>query len=251
MASRPVMSSAAKPVTTAVRFADTRWSLMLAARGGREREAGAALAWLCEAYWQPLYAYIRRAGHTAHDAEDLVQGFLARLIDRGDLLEADAARGRFRSYLIACLEHYLTDEWRKEHRQKRGGGAPVVPLHDPAVTARVEASLTNAADPRAAYERSWALTVLDRALEVLRGECDAEGVARFEVLKSFLTGGRGELPLAAAAEQLGVSVAAVKSMVHRLRARYRELIRAELRETVSTESDVEEEMQNLRAVLAG
>jgi RNA polymerase sigma-70 factor (ECF subfamily) len=240
-----------KNPTLAGRFTDTRWSLVMVARDGEEGDAATALAKLCEAYWQPLYAYLRRAGHAPHDAEDLVQGFLARVVERRIVGEADAVRGKFRSFLIGCLEHYLANEWRREHRVKRGGGEEALPLHDPAVAARVEASLGKADDPRMAFERAWALTVLDRALERVRAECDTFNAARFEVLKPFLTSARGDTPLAEAAQRLGVSLAAMKSMVHRLRDRYRELVRAELRETVLTESDVEEELQHLRNVLAG
>lgn len=241
---------APKEKTVAGRFADTRWSLVMVARDGQEQDAAQALGMLCEAYWQPLYAYLRRAGHAPHDAEDLVQGFLARVVERGIVGEAEAVRGKFRSFLIGCLEHFLANEWRREHRLKRGGGAEALPLHDPAVAARVEASLGKADDPRTAFERAWALTVLDRALERVRVECDTESATRFEVLKPFLTAPRGDLPLDEAAARLKVSLAALKSMVHRLRVRYRELVRAELRETVLTESDVDEELRHLREVLS-
>src|SRR5262245_53538314 len=236
---------------TAGQFAETRWSIVLEARKGAERDTSAALSWLCEAYWQPLYAYLRRSGHAPHDAEDIVQGFLVHVIERSLVEKVDAARGRFRSFLLGCLENFLANEWRRGHALKRGGGFETLTLHDPVVAARVESELTTIADPRAAFEQTWALTVLERALERVRVECDAENAGRFEILKPFLTAPRGEFSLDEAAGRLGVSLAALKSIVHRLRARYRELVRAELRETVAAENEVDEELRHLRSVLAG
>jgi DNA-directed RNA polymerase specialized sigma24 family protein len=228
-------------------FTATRWSLVQAA--GKPDDARGALAWLCERYWFPLFAYARGKGLSPEDAEDTVQTFFAGMVDQNLVARADAERGRFRSFLLGCLNNFMARE--REHRQriKRGGGTVSISLDDE--EARLQRELTTARTPALDFDRAWALTMLDRVLAALRKECEADGNAgRFEVLQCFLHGERGELPMAEAAEQLGLSVGAVKSFVHRLRQRFRAMLFAETRETVSSDEEVPGELQHLLAALS-
>ena len=231
-------------------FPDTRWSIVLAAA----REAGAqpALAWLCERYWFPLFAYVRGRGVPPEDAEDLVQGFFAQLLEANTFAQADAERGRFRSFLLGCLRHFMAHEWRDARRLKRGGSAVHVPLDGHDAEARLARDIPSRGTPEQDFDRAWAVTLLDNVAEQVRAECEADGNdGRFAVLESFLMGDRGEVPLAAAAEKLGVSLAAAKSIVHRLRRRFREKLMLEIRETVTGPEEVQRELEHLLAALAG
>jgi RNA polymerase sigma-70 factor (ECF subfamily) len=215
-----------------------------------EKGSHAALSWLCERYWLPLYAYVRSRGHSPDDAKDLVQGFFARFLERNLAHEADAERGRFRSFLLGCLNHFLSDEYKRSNRLKRGGGKEFVRLDDPAIEARIEAELSDARQPELAFDRQWAVSVMDHALERLRIECEADGRnGRFEVLKPCLTEGAGIESQAELAEKLKVTVTAVKLIIHRLRRRYREIVREEIAETVANEEDIEAELKHLLAAL--
>lgn len=233
-------------------FCTTHWSVVLRLGQGNAAEADQALANLCENYWYPLYAYVRGRGHEVAEAEDLVQGFFERMLERRFLTEADAARGRFRSFLLGCLNHYLANEWRRGQRMKRGAGLDFISLHDPDAEARLTAELATDASPERAYDRLWAVALLDRVMARLRAECAEAGRAeRFELLQPFLVGARGDLPLAAAAAQLGFSLPAMKSTVHRMRQRYKELVREEIADTVERPEDIEEELRYLFAALGG
>jgi RNA polymerase sigma factor (sigma-70 family) len=231
-------------------FATTRWSVVLLA--GQDDKAGAdALARLCEQYWFPLYVWLRRAGNSQHDAEDLVQSFFARLLERDLIARADADRGRFRTFLLSALRNFAADEWRREHRDKRGGAKLALSLEEMDPEEKMLPELTEAADAELAFDRAWARTLLDRVLERLREECDGDGKAgRFDALKSFLIGERGEVPFAEAAAGLGISVAAVQSLVHRLRQRYAELLREEIAHTVRRPEEVDKELRWVLTVLA-
>ncbi len=224
-------------------FTATRWSVVLAA-GRQEKDASIALSWLCERYWIPLFAYVRRRGNTSHDAEDLVQGFFAWLLEQNIIERLHAEGGKFRSFLLGCLNHYLAHEWERGRRLKRGGGIVLLSLHDG--EAQWHAEMVHAHTPEQSYERTWAHTLLDRVLLRLREECEADGrKGRFDVLQSFVQGERGEVPLATAAKSLGLSLPALKSVIHRLRVRFRQMIREEIRETVASDEDVGEELQHL------
>ncbi len=228
-------------------FTATRWSLVRAA--ARPDDARGALGWLCERYWFPLFAYARGQGLSPEDAEDMVQTFFAALLEQNLVAKADAERGRFRSFLLGCLNNYMARERERGQTIKRGGGIVAISLDDE--EAHLQRELITARTPALDYDRAWALTMLDRVLAVLRKECEDDGNAgRFEVLQGFLHGERGELPMAQAAAQLGVSVAAVKSFVHRLRQRFRALLFAEVRETVSSDEEVPAELQHLLGALA-
>ena len=235
-----------------VNFTLTRWSLVLAAGRGGAGDSAAALAWLCERYWFPLFAYARGRGSPPVEAEDSVQAFFEKIM-MGDLLgAADAERGRFRSFLLGCFNHFLAHERRRERQLKRGGGAEAIPIDHAKAEARLQRELVDGRTPALDFDRAWALTLLDRVMAQLRAECDADGKeGRFAVLQTFIQGERGELPLAEAAHQLGLLLPAVKSIVHRLRQRFRELVRAEVRETVASDEALPAEMEHLFAALSG
>lgn len=234
------------------RFATTQWSLVRAAAGG-EPGADDAFARLCEKYWRPLYAFVRRQGHNPADAQDLTQAFFARLTAKRDFGGADPARAKFRSYLLAALKHFLANEWDKERAQKRGGGRKnftSLDLDD--AERRYRAEPADDLTPERLYERQWALTLLADVLREVRGAYAAEGKAGvFEALKGALTGedsGAGYAEIGAA---LGLNEGAVKVAVHRLRKRYREALRARIADTVEDPSEVDGEVRHLFSVLAG
>ena len=229
-------------------FATTQWSVVLAA-GSDNSRAAPALAKLCSAYWYPIYAFIRRQGRNAHDAQDLTQAFFAELIERESLAGVIKERGRFRTWLLAVLKHLLANDWHRSQRQKRGGGAMVVSLDDEAE----RRYLAEPIDPCTAdslYDRSWALTLVERALAQLEREWNESGKsAEFQILKGTLTGGRASYPDLAA--RLDMTEGAVRVTVHRLRNQYRDLLRAEISQTVALPGDAEEELRYLFAALGG
>lgn len=218
---------------------------MVQAARERQTPAGeAALAWLCERYWLPLRTWAEAKGLNREDAEDLVQSFLQQALRSGTVGRADAERGKFRSYLLSSMEHHWTSQLRHSGAQKRGGGAVFVPLEtvENSPTPPQSAGRT----PEQEYDRAWAFAVLDRATERLAAECDADGHGgRFAVLRVFIDGSLGELPLADAAEQLGLSLPAVKSAVRRLRVRMGGLVREEISQTVNAADEVETELRAL------
>lgn len=231
------------------RFATTRWSLVLAA--GRRGSPGAdeALARLCALYWPPVFAWLRRRGHDAADAEDLTQGFFTRLIEKGDLAHADPALGRFRSFLLTACKHYLSHERERESAQKRGGDRKLLPIDAGDADERYGRQLAHAETPEAAYERQWCLTLLAGVLDELREEYVVTGRERtFDRLKPFLTG--DDSGSAQAAQDLGISVGAVRVAVHRLRSRYRAALRATVAATVASEDDVDDEIEYCLRVLS-
>jgi RNA polymerase sigma-70 factor (ECF subfamily) len=236
-----------------VRFNTTRWTLVLAAGRAPTAQSRRALAQLCEIYWYPLYAFVRRQGQDANDALDLTQGFFARLLEKNDIASADRQRGRFRSWLLAAMKHFMANEWHKQRAQKRGGGKPVlsfdVDLGDAEDRYRMEPSHELTAEK--IFDRRWALTLLGQVLGQLQREMESEGKGKqFEKLKQFLTGDRGDQPYKAVGKELSMSEGAVKVAVHRLRKRYRDLLRQEIAETVEGEEQVEEEISSLFAALA-
>jgi RNA polymerase sigma factor (sigma-70 family) len=227
-------------------FATTQWSVVLAA-GGDTSRAAPALAKLCSGYWYPIYAFIRRQGRNAHDAQDLTQGFFAELIERESLAGVVKDRGRFRTWLLAVLKHFLANEWHRTQRKKRGGGAVIVSLDDEAE----RRFLAEPIDPSTAeklFDRSWALTLVDRALSQLENEWRDSGKRdQFQILKGTLTGERAAYP--ELAQRLGLSESNVRVTVHRLRGRYRDLLRSEISQTVAFPGDAEDELRQLFAAL--
>ena len=235
------------------RFATTHWSVVLRAGNAADRSADArdALARLCRIYWFPLYAQVRRHGHNAHDAQDLTQGFFARLLSNDTLAHADPTHGRFRSFVLTALKHFLTDEWEKTRAQKRGGGHTLVAIDDSDAERRFHAEPLDEAAPDKAFDRRWAVVLLETVLARLEKEYRDAGKARsFATLKSTLTGTRDTQPYAQIARELDLSEGAVKVAVHRLRRRYRELLQTEIAQTVATPADATAELQYLFQVLS-
>lgn len=233
-------------------FATTRWSVVLLAGQGDAAGAERALAHLCEAYWYPLYAFVRRSGHAAEDAQDLTQEFFARLLEKNWLAEADPARGRFRSFLLAALKHFLANEWNRSQRLKRGGGREFVALDAATAEERYALEPPDPATPELLYDRRWALTLLARTQESLRKEMNASGQReRFKALEPTLVGERTALPYEELAARFGVTETAVKSMVLRLRVRFRSLLRKEVAETIGRDADVDPELAHLLDILGG
>ena len=221
---------------------------MLGAQRGDTR-AQAALSTLCQRYWYPLYAFIRRQGHGPEDAQDLAQEFFARLIEKDWLDGLAPERGRFRSWLLASMRHFLANEWDRQRAQKRGGGAPVISLDETDAEGRYLHEPPDPVDATQLFERRWALTLLDGVLQRLRVDMEAEGKgAHFDALKGALTG--SPLNFAQVAARLGLSDGAVRVAVHRLRERYRRELRAAVAETVESPAEVEAELQNLFAALS-
>lgn len=230
-------------------FLTTRWSLVLAAQGGDAPGAEAALATLCQTYWYPLYAFVRRHGHSPHDAQDLTQEFFARLLTRNYLAQVAREKGKFRSFLLAAMKHFLANEWDRARTLKRGGGQTIISLDADAET-RYQLEPVETTTAETLYERRWALTLLERVMDQLRADYARQGKAdHYDALKACLTGTRESAPYAELATRLGLTEGAVKTMVHRLRKRYRELLRAEIAQTVTTPAEVEDEIRHLRAVL--
>ena len=243
---------ASPPVTSS--FRTTRWSVVAAARGEPEPAARAALETLCATYWYPLYAYLRRKGQGEDQARDLVQGFFASFLEAGGTARADPAKGRFRAYLLGALRHHVSDARERERAEKRGGGRAPLPLELDLGDAEARYSLepSDGATPERLFERRWALLVLGRALERLGEEQRARGRERvFDRLVGYLTVTGDERAYADAAEELELSEGAVKVNVHRLRARYGELIREEVGHTVERADDVEDELESLFRALSG
>jgi DNA-directed RNA polymerase specialized sigma24 family protein len=242
--------SSSEQATQAGVFATTHWSVVLQAGESNSPQAQEALSRLCQAYWYPLYAFIRRQGRSPHDAQDLTQEFFARLLQSHFFRVADRTRGRFRSFLLAALKHFLMHEWEKAHTLKRGGGLRLLPLDLNSGETRYS---HEPADPLTAdklFQRRWALNLLEQVLERLRGDYAASGrEALFEQLKPALTGERALPAYAALAQAVGLSEGALKVAVHRLRQRYAQRLREEIAHTVADPSEVEEELQHLLAAL--
>ena len=233
-------------------FVTTHWSVVVSAGQSDTPQSRDALEQLCRVYWFPLYAYVRRRGHSPEDAQDLTQEFFARLLERKWLARADQARGRFRTFLLVALERFLANEWDKVRALKRGGGVPLVPLQFDTAETRYGAEPADPRTPEQSFERRWAITLLDEVLRRLETEQQAEGkAAQFAALKPCLVGSRAALPYEQIAQATGLSESAVKVAVHRLRQRYRELLRAEIAHTVTSAEDVDIEMRHLFNVLAG
>ncbi len=224
---------------------------MLAASQGSPR---AAAAWeeLCRTYWYPLYAYVRRQGHSKEDAEDLTQAFFARFLGKNYLEGLGGGKGRFRAFLLASLKHFLANEWDKSQRQKRGGGLKPISLDWQVAESRYQTDPADQLSPDKLFDRAWAVTLLERVIVRLRDEAVAEGkCGLFDQLKSFLMADKSSIPYATAATKLGLTEGAVRVAVHRLRRRYRAMLREEIRQTLSDPAQLEEEMRALFGAFAG
>ena len=224
---------------------------MLAAGQRHTPQSDGALEELCRTYWFPLYAYVRRRGHNKPDAEDLVQAFFARFLEKNYLAGLSAERGRFRAFLLASLKHFLANEWDKSQAQKRGGGVTTLSLDWQTADTKFQVAATNEPSPDKAFDREWALALLAKVIERLQKECVAGGKAKlFEQLKRFLMAGKGETAQAEVAKTLVMEEGAVRAAIHRLRKRYRVLLRDEIAQTLADESQVDEEMRTLFGAFA-
>jgi RNA polymerase sigma factor (sigma-70 family) len=228
-----------------MRFETTNWSLILQARAGAATPAREALASLCASYWPPVYAFIRRRGRTPADAEDLTQSYFARFFEKGYVSAFRPEAGRFRTFLLTSVTHFLANEWDRERALKRGGGVRHLSLDAASAEERLRLEPVDRATPEAIFERQWTAAVLARCLERVRAEQTASGtLARFERLKSFLTGeGVPGDDYASLAPELGLSESTVRVAVHRLRRRFAEVLREEVAGTLADPADVDAEIR--------
>jgi RNA polymerase sigma-70 factor (ECF subfamily) len=233
-------------------FATTHWSLVLAAREGDASGATEALEKLCRTYWYPLYAFVRRQGHSPEDAQDSTQAFFAHLLARDFLRGLSKENGRFRTFLLTSLRNFLSDQWDKARALKRGGGQPAFSLDAADAEARYQLEPADELSADHIYERRWALALLDQALARLREEFAAADKAElFDVLRQFQGDEPNPATCAEAAARLAMPENTFKSHLRRFRQRYRELLCEEVAQTVATPADVAEELRCLKAVLAG
>jgi RNA polymerase sigma factor (sigma-70 family) len=232
-------------------FLTTHWTRVLAARGDTPG-ARQALSDLCAAYYSPVLAFLRQSGHHEDTARDLAHEFFASLLERHGIEGVDPRRGRFRTYLLGAVKHFLANYHASAVRQKRGGGAPHEPIGVASDTSPgLEIVDESVLPPDALFDREWALNVLDRALHLLaRDSVNNGNLAQFEALKPWLTGARSDLSQSQVARQLGLTDGAVRVAIHRLRRRFRELVKAEIAQTVNGPADIDEELQHLIAVLS-
>jgi DNA-directed RNA polymerase specialized sigma24 family protein len=232
-------------------FATTHWTVVLASGERRTPQSDRALEELCRTYWFPLYAYVRRRGHTKEDAEDLTQAFFARFLAKNYLGALDREKGKFRAFLLAALKHFLANEWDRGQTQKRGGQLTHLSLDWKTADTQFQLASTTEPTPDKAFDREWAMALLDQVIQRLQAECEADGRAeQFAELKGFLTAGKGAIPYASAAKSLDLSEAAARAAVHRLRKRYRQLLREEIARTLADPAQAQEEMRALFGAFA-
>ncbi len=238
--------STAAPRASQAWFVTTHWSVVLSAQDKASARSGQALEALCRTYWYPLYAYVRRVGKAPADAEDLTQGFFARLLEKDYLRSVAPEKGRFRTFLLTALKRYMANEWDREHAAKRGGFAPVAPIDQMVAESRFALEPAHNVPPDVLFDRQWAMTLLERTMARLQEEYEASGrAALFEHLRGSLTKEESSLPYAQIGVRLQLTEAAVKMAIHRLRARYREILLREIGDTVSSPEQLEEELRQL------
>ena len=245
-------TSTAAPQRSDAWFVTTHWSVVLSAGRTETPRARHALERLCQTYWYPLYAYVRRRGYSAHDAQDLTQGFFACLLERQSLATADPNKGRFRSFMLGAMNYFLATEWAKMQTQKRGGGREIFSLDLASAEQRLDLEPDGNSTPDRVFDKEWATALLDKVLNQLEAEFRREGKsALFDTLKQTLAGSRDAQPYAALAGKLRMNEGTVKTAVHRLRKRYRRLLEAEIADTVTSADEVREEMAYLLTVVSG
>jgi RNA polymerase sigma-70 factor (ECF subfamily) len=234
-----------------VDFATTHWSVVLAAGDTQTSQSAVALETLCRAYWFPLYAYVRRQGSSPEEAQDLTQEFFARFLDKKCVKHARPESGKFRAFLLTSLKHFLVSEWRKTARQKRGGGQSVIPWDAAAAEQCYAAEPPGELTSERIYEKRWAIALMERVLVRLRDEYHAADKDRlFEELKKGVWGDQSPRPYAEMATELGLTEGAVKTSIHRLRQRCRQLLRAEIAQTVARPEEIDEELRHLIEVFS-
>ncbi len=232
-------------------FVTTHWSVVVKAGRSDTTRAHQALSHLCETYWYPLYTYVRKRGYSPEDTQDLTQEFFARLLERKWVAEADQEQGRFRSFLLSAMNHFLADEWDKAAAQKRGGGRKNIPLQLDTAETRYGVEPADPITPEQSYERRWALTLLEQVLKRLQREYEQEGKAQlFAELRFAISADQAAIPYAELADRLGISEAAIRVSVHRLRKEYRQALRGQIAETVTDEAEVAAELAYLREILS-
>src|SRR6184192_3918987 len=238
-------------------FVTTRWSLILSASklGGEEQRARDALAELCRTYWRPIFSFVRARGHSIEDAQDLTQDFFVTILRNNWFQHADRNRGRFRSLLLRSLQNFLVNSTEKTHAHKRGGGVEFISWDDWMAEAQSQLSILvqalNSLPPERIFDLTWATTVVERAFQRLREECESKGkLWLFQALSSHLTDERDELSYANLSAELGMAETAVKKQLHNMRQRYRGLLRDEVSQTVEEPADVDDEIRYLCASLA-
>ena len=232
-------------------FANTHWSVVLLAGQSASPLCQSALEKLCESYWYPVYAFLRRQGHPSADAKDLTQAFFTKFIEKKFLSAVNPAKGKFRSFLLKALKHFLANEWDRQRAEKRGGKHTLISLDEQTAESRYLLEPVSNESPEALYDQRWALTVLDETLRRLKADCETAGNAKqFKELEIYLSSEPGEGGYSAVAERLQMSTGAVAVAVHRLRQRYGELLRKEIGRTVSTPAEIAEEMRFLFSVFS-
>ncbi|MBC8352511.1 MAG: sigma-70 family RNA polymerase sigma factor [Planctomycetes bacterium] len=231
-------------------FETTHWSLVIGA--GQVETRQRSMTVLCERYWLPLYAFLRRAGHSSHDAQDLTQSFFVKLLERDGAIDgADQERGRFRSYLLGALKHFVANQRTRQKAQKRGGSIPHLSLNYAAAEVWYQGEPAEAETPESMFRRRWALSVLDSVIKRLEKEYEAKGKAQlFRALKDCLTGDSRDISYDKLAAEVSMSPGAVKTAAHRLRKRYRELLKDEISQTVTCQEEVEDEINQLLNALS-
>jgi len=231
-------------------FATTHWSVVLAAGERELPQAAEALEKLCRTYWYPLYVYVRRQGNSPEDAQDLTQIFFSGLLEKNCFAKADRDRGKFRTFLLGSLKNFLVNEWKRAGRLKRGGGVEFLSIDANVAEDRYAAEPANESNADAAYEQRWAVTLIEQVLTALRQEFHAADKARlFAELKGFIWGDKSTASYAEIAGHLNLTEGTVKVAVHRLRQRFRELLRAEVAHTVARTEDIDGELRHLIAVV--
>lgn len=232
-------------------FATTHWSVVLAAGDGDSEPSHRALDVLCRAYWYPIYAYVRRKGHPPAEAEDLTQDFFSRLIARKDFQLADPTKGKFRGFLLSRLDYFLAREWRRSHRQKRGGQFTFISIDQYSPEERYRLEPVDHDTPEKQFLRQWALTVLKQAMNALQSECEVNGrTALFREAKGLISCDHHAAAYAEISSSLGIAEGTARVAVHRLRQRYGELLRSEVAQTLTNDHEVDEELRYLFQVLS-
>jgi RNA polymerase sigma-70 factor (ECF subfamily) len=232
-------------------FATTHWSVVLAAGQADSPNVADALEKLCGTYWYPLYVYVRRQGNSPEDAQDLTQSFFARLLEKNYLAMADRDRGKFRTFLLGSLKNFLVNEWKRAGRLKRGGGLTFLSFDANAAEERYAGEPIDETNPANDFERQWAVALIEQVFSILRGEyAAADQAPLFAALKVFVWGDKASASYAEIGHQLNLTEGTVKVAVHRLRQRFRELLRAEVAHTVARPEDIDSELRHLIAVLS-
>jgi RNA polymerase sigma-70 factor (ECF subfamily) len=244
--------SATTSAEQAAWFTTTHWSIVLNAQDPHSPQASEALERLCRAYWYPLYAFVRRQGYEEAEAKDLTQGFFAKLLEKNYLAGVQRAKGKFRSFLLVAIKHFMSDERDKARALKRGGDKILISLDETVGEDRYRHEPVDTMDAEKLYERRWALTLLEQARERLKEEYLMAGKAKlYEQLQLFGSGDKDTPAYAEVAPALGLSESGLRSAVHRMRQRYSELVREEVAQTVSSPAEVDEEIRYLIRVVSG